>query len=174
MRRNKALSDVAWGLAGASFGILLVLVGHSQAAESSFTQANGIRENATVIHVHTDQSYSQDGGYAATYLTVALPTPVSGRTSTVVNLSYIAGYTDGQVVTVLVNPRDPGYAELPGRPYVEGFATVLAGLGAAFMLVVGVAMTISGVRTWLRPRRNPGNAASEAADSPGASSRMYT
>jgi hypothetical protein len=175
MRRGKALSNVAWGLLATLLGILLVFVtffSHAQAAESSYTQANGIRENATVTHVDTEQSHSQYGGYAATYLTVTLPTPVSGRTSTVVNLSRIANYTDGQVVAVLVNPRDPGYAELPGQPNAVGFQTVAAGLVAVLMLVSGVAMTIGGVRTGLRLRRTSRNAMSAAAGSSGASSGM--
>jgi hypothetical protein len=167
---------VAQGLFITSFGILLVLdtfLSHAQVAESSSTQASEIRENATVTHVDTEQSYSQDGGYyAATHLTVTLPVPVSGRTSTVVNLPYIANYTDGQVVAVLVNPRDPGYAELPGRPYAEGFQMDVIGLVAVFVLVSGAAMTTGGVRTGLRLRRNPRNAVSAAADSPGASSGM--
>jgi hypothetical protein len=51
MRRGKALSNVAWGLLVTLLGILLVFVtffSHAQAAESSYTQASGIRENATV------------------------------------------------------------------------------------------------------------------------------
>jgi hypothetical protein len=156
-------------------GILLgfaTFLSHAQAAGSSYTQANGIRENATVTHVDR-QPDSEDGGYVSTYLTVTLPTPVNGRTSTVVNLSYIdnqGNYTDGQVVAVLVNPRNPGYAELPGQPYAVGPQTVAIGLLAVLSLVCGVAMTIDGVRT--SQRRNSRNAVNAAAGTSGASSGM--
>lgn len=159
-RRHRAVSDAVLGLVAASFGIVLVFAafsGRAQVAESSFTQANGVRERATVTRVHTVPSYSQYGCCAATYLTVTLPTPVRGRTSTVANLSYIADYISGQAVVVLVDPKDPGYAELPGRPYAVEFQFVVTGLLAAFMLVLGVAWTAGGVRTGLRRRRERGN-----------------
>lgn len=110
MERGKALWNVAPGLLAIAFGGLVswaAFFWNSQVDESSFTQASGVRENATVTHVHTEQAYSQYWAYTATDLTVALPKAVMGRTSVVVNLSYLANYSDGQVVAVLVNPRTP-------------------------------------------------------------------
>lgn len=164
MRRGKALSNVAPGLLLIAFGVLLAFATffwNEWVDESSFTQASGVRENATVTNVDTEQAYSTYGASAATYLTVTLPTPVSGRTSAVAKLSYIANYTDGQVVAVLVNPGDPGHAELPGRPYAVWWQTVGLGLFAVYMLRSGVARIM---RTAAAPARGAGEKSPETYD----------
>lgn len=166
MKRRGALADAGRGIVTISFGILCVLAAFSsyaQDSKSSFTQNNGIRENATITDVDTEKYYSQYASSTDTYLTVTLPTPVNGRTRTVVNVSYDADYTDGQVIAVLVNPRNPGYAELPGHSYSDGWGTLVAWLVAIPLLLRGLVRTIDALA-----RLSPGRDWVNAVDVPEA------
>jgi hypothetical protein len=129
------------GIAGAC----LAVSAHSEADQSSYTQANGIADTATVLNV---ANYQSSGRHTTTYfaqVTVTLQTPVSGQPSTVVNIPNNVSYTRGQVISILVDPADPGYAELPGSPYATDTTTAGLVISAAVFGIVGVVGIVSAI-----------------------------
>lgn len=122
------------GITGAYFAVST----HSEVDRSNYTQANGIADTATVRSV---ANYQSTGRHTTTYfakVTVTLQTPVSGHASTVVNIPNNVSYTRGQVISILVDPADPGYAELPGSPYVTDSTTAGLVISAALFCITGV------------------------------------
>ena len=96
--------------------VVMAVNKHAQAAQSSYVQAHGLRESATVGHVDNKQV---DGNYTAT-VTVQLQPPVNGTTSSIVHVPHQDNSSPGDTITVLVDPSQPGYSELPGAPSVTG------------------------------------------------------
>jgi hypothetical protein len=121
------------------------VVEHGAAAQTSYTQAHGARRTARVI--------SEDAGSGrnpTSTLTVRLSEPVNGHDTTTVHISGAPAYSPGAPVTVVVDPQDPGYAELPGASYTSNGAWVdLLVMG---LLVCLIAIGVPGLR-WLRRRR---------------------
>ncbi|MGD0609180.1 MAG: hypothetical protein ABSA53_37080 [Streptosporangiaceae bacterium] len=129
------------GIAAACFAVST----HSEADRSTYTQANGIAGTATVRSV---ANYDSSGRYSTSYfakVTVSLQTPVSGQASTVVNIPGNVSYAPGQVISILVDPADPGYAELPGSPYVTDSTTAGLVIAAAVGCIIGVSGIVSAV-----------------------------
>jgi len=90
----------------------------SSAARSARLVRDGIRVVGTVSAVHdtldTPRTNTQRLHFHSV-VTVALPAPVRGHASTALHFSHRASLVVGQAVSVLVDPRDPGYAEQPGH-----------------------------------------------------------
>lgn len=105
--------------------VFLIISFHvrSEGARSSYTQAHGASRQAGILTVQNiqHQSHSQHGGTSTWYtaeLTVSLNQPVRGLSQTTVQVPHAVSYSAGETVTVLVDPAEPGYAELPGVPDV--------------------------------------------------------
>jgi Protein of unknown function (DUF3592) len=126
------------------------VVAFSGAARSSYTQSNGVADDATVVNVSNVQDTScARSSCSTTYtaqVTTTLSQPVSGDDATTINIPNNVSYTVGQVVPVLVDPQDPAYAELPGLPYATEGAAILIVLGGVFCLAIGALCTSSAVR----------------------------
>jgi hypothetical protein len=133
-----------------TFGCLLFVatVVSAAASKSGYTQAHGLPRGGIVTSVanHTGKSSSADVG-------VRLGEPVDGLTATTAHLPSVTSLKPGLTVRVLVDPRDPSYAEFSGQRYVP---KATAQLGAAFFLasfaVFAFLAAWSG-RVWLRQRR---------------------
>jgi hypothetical protein len=121
---------------------------HGVVARTSYTQAHGARRAARVI--------SDDVGTGrnpSSALTVRLSEPVNGLDTTTVHIQGTTAYSPGAPVTVVVDPQDPGYAELPGAPYASNWAWVdLLVIGLGDILLVLFVIGIAG-RRQLRSRR---------------------
>lgn len=103
---------------------------------SKETQDHGISENAFVTQVISIWNSTRYGGYYTYNLAVHLSTPVHGHTTAVVHTNYQSPPASvDQTITVLVDPDDPGYAELPGAPAGSGW-------GAFVPLVVAVVFVL--------------------------------
>jgi len=124
-------------------------VKHANGVRSAYTQAHGVRQTAQVI--------SEDigsGRNRTSTLAVRLGVPVDGDNTTTVHVADAAPtYSPGASVTVLVDPQDPGYAELPGSPFVSSrqWATILA-VGLADIVIVPPGIVLLARRRW-RSRR---------------------
>lgn len=70
----------------------------------------------------------------------------SGQVSTVVNIPNNVSYTRGQVISILVDPADPGYAELLGSPYATDTTTAGLVISAAVFCIIGASGIVSAVR----------------------------
>jgi hypothetical protein len=102
---------------GPGLGTVLIVgsvLEHGDAAQTSYTQAHGIRRAARVFS--EDTSTGRDP-YSA--VAVRLSGPVNGHETTTVHIQGAPTYSPGAPVTVVVDPQDPGYAELPGAPYTS-------------------------------------------------------
>jgi hypothetical protein len=118
---------------------------HSEVDRSNNTQASGIADTATVRSV---ANYQSTGRHSTTYyaqVAVTLQAPVSGQASTVVNIPNNVSYTRGQVISILVDPADPGYAELPGSPYVTDSTTAGLVIAAVVSCIIGVSGIVKAV-----------------------------
>jgi Protein of unknown function (DUF3592) len=155
LRMRRRGSRPAGPVALSLFGLVLLAMAvgfflfafhlRTEGAKSAYTQAHGIARQATVVSVQNIQhtTHSQSGGgtifYTAT-ITASLNPPVNGLAQTTVNVPHQVYDAAGQTVTVLVDPQDPGYAELPGTPavtakdwYAAFGAAVVAALLACFL-----------------------------------------
>jgi hypothetical protein len=133
--------------------IAVLTSGTAQAARSAYTQAHGEREVATVISVQNKSSTSKGVTSWYGYILVRLPQPVGGLAQTTVHVPDKVDDKPGEAVTVLVDPRSPSYAELPGKPLTTRAAVlVFCIVVIVFIIVFGTAFAIS-VRSWLRSRQ---------------------
>jgi hypothetical protein len=122
---------------------------HGDAARTSYTQAHGVRRAARVI--------SEDigtGKNPTSTAVVRLSGPVSGHDTTTVHIQGAPAYSPGAPVTVVVDPQDPGYAELPGAPYASsGKWELLLGIGVGDILVMPFGMGVAALRRLRSQRR---------------------
>jgi hypothetical protein len=130
-----------------SFGGLIIMatVVSAAANKSGYTQAHGLPRSGVVTSVanHTGKSSSADVG-------VRLGEPVGGQAATTAHLPSVTSLKPGMAVRVLVDPRDPSYAEFPGQRYIH---KVTAQVGAAFFLASFAAFAFLAAwwgRVWLR------------------------
>lgn len=145
------------------FGLIFGVVGlatQSAATVSAYTQSHGVREHVTVkgVAVHTERhctsqtrsrttEYHQDcwTSYDSD-VTVALPRAVGGRGTSVFSSDDDGSeYPQGTAVTVLVDPRQPGHAEIPGQPDATRTLALVFEIVGASLLVVGLVLLIWGL-----------------------------
>jgi hypothetical protein len=91
---------------------------HSQAARSSYTQHHGLARKATIEAVQpVSHSTSHDSWTTYDY-DLALAVSAGAATRTVAHdpTRDFRRYDQGDTISVLVDPRQLGYAELPGIP----------------------------------------------------------
>lgn len=144
-----------------SFGCLLVLVlflaaivtaagvglviFHADYERSNYTQASGIPQTATVISENVGT-----GKGAETHVTVRLDPPVGGRDVSVVSIAGAHVYKPGDRISVLVDPQDPSYSELPGLPDDTSLEALV---GCATVLLVVLLGVTGGLVSAFRKRR---------------------
>jgi hypothetical protein len=124
---------------------------YGDAARTSFTQAHGVRQAARVISEST--SPGDDPKHPTSALIVRLSEPVNDHDTTKVHIQGAPVYSPGAPVTVVVDPRYPGYAELPGAPYItSGSWEIPLGIGLGVILVMPFGFGVFYLRQW-RARR---------------------
>jgi len=154
-RRNSPTSMLITGILGAGMGIAFAAFAfsaHAAASKSSYTQSHGVPDSATVDSVSNQQSSGRGGTTYWANVAATLRTPVDGQRATVVNIPNNVSYQDGQVISVLVDPADPGYSELPGSPYASEAATIGAALGSLVTLLIGAFTLVGSFRMRRRLR----------------------
>lgn len=106
---------------------------YSQGVRSGFVQSHGISASATVESVDNTQHCSRSSCYYTAAILVRLSRPVDGARTTVVHYPDFSELAANDTVVVLVDPRQPGYAELPGSRFVASWSwIVLAGVAILF------------------------------------------
>ncbi|MGH3164509.1 MAG: hypothetical protein ACRDN0_01275 [Trebonia sp.] len=154
-RRYGPTSTIVFGAIFAVIGIVMIPLtfsSHAQADKSGYTQSNGVADNAMVTNVDNEKSCGRSSCTYYAYVTVTLSQPIDGAATATVNIPQNVSYNSGQVISVLVDPKDPGYAELPGRPYATNSSTVGMAIGAAIFLLIGAFTVFRGIR--MRQRRH--------------------
>jgi DivIVA domain-containing protein len=130
---------------GAGVGIVIF---HADYERSNYTQASGIPQTATVISEKVGT-----GKGAETQVTVRLDPPVGGRDVSVVSIAGAHVYQHGDRISILVDPQDPSYSELPGLPDDTSLEALV---GCATVLLVVLLSVTGGLVSAFRKRRRRG------------------
>lgn len=127
------------------------VVTHADGERSSRVQQDGIRRAAAVLQVSNHWHSSRYGGYYTADVTMSLMPPIGGVLETVVHYPGAVHAQPGTEYQVLVDPRQPGYAEFPGAPSTRSSAWIVE---LVFAVVFGL---LDGLLAWylvrLRRRR---------------------
>lgn len=136
---------------------------HAEANKSTSVQHGGISRTATVLTIKNNYHSSRPGGYRYSnrhyggYYTADATTsfapPVNGQTLTTVH--YPGGLYNpiGSQLRVLIDPKNPGYAELPGSPNATGSSWVSSAVFALLFACLDLSLGWVLIRTW-RHRRS--------------------
>jgi hypothetical protein len=143
-RQNpKAVVFISLALALSSFGSLIftATVLSAAASKSGYTQAHGLLRSGIVTSV------------ANADIGVRLGKPVNGQAATTAHVHPPTSLKPGAAVRVLVDPKDPGYAEFPGQRYTQEFAAQLGAAASLAIFAVSAFMAAWWGRVWYRQRR---------------------
>ncbi len=102
---------------------------------SGYVQSQGALVPGTVTRVVDIEHRGRSDWYTA-QVTVLLQRPVGGVATTTVNDPTAAAVAAGEPVTVRVDPRRPGYAEFPGKPYGDAGAWISMAVFGLFMVLI--------------------------------------
>lgn len=105
---------------------------HSDAARTSYVQHHGIRANGTIDSVVNTEHCSKGGCHYTSAILVTLSPAVDGVHTTVVHYPDSLHASRGEQFTVLVDPKQPDYAEFPGAPFETGTWILLAIIAVFF------------------------------------------
>jgi predicted anti-sigma-YlaC factor YlaD len=121
--RRPRYGPVSAGVITALFGLLTVglavgaILYHSQADRSSLVQHHGTRAIAIVFLVGNRAGCTRRSCTDTAAILARLSPPVDGSSGTIVHYPAYSPLVPGDHVTVLVDPKDPGYAEIPGATF---------------------------------------------------------
>ena len=122
-------------------------------------QAHGIRHTAVILSVDNIANTSSSGFNKPQRTTwtaevvARLTGPGSGQGQTVVHVPYFDSDAPGTALTVLVDPGDPGYAELPGVPAHTAVLPTVFLIVGSLLVVIGLIGAGVVVRFWVRSVR---------------------
>ena len=102
------------------------------AARSAYTQDHGVAASATLGYVSNRTSCGRYSCSTTFSAPVTLASPVDGQVTSTLHGAGRYDAVDGNQVDVLVDPKDPSYAELPGYPLDGSSSWVLFGAGSLF------------------------------------------
>jgi hypothetical protein len=112
----------------------------SDASRSKYVQAHGVAASGTVTNVDNIAHCGRSSCYHTAEITVRLDTAILGATTTVVHFPGRSDLSSGDRINILVDPKEPGYAEIPGAPFATSgqwialiVITVLFGALTIFM-----------------------------------------
>jgi hypothetical protein len=135
-------------------GLAATLQAHSGAQRSSYTQSHGVTETAVADDVQNIASHTSKRGYSYTnQITITVQHPAVGDGSATVYGNGQTSVQPGDTLTVLVDPRQPSYAEMPGAPYYTTGSWIEALLFTIVAGCVTVFVSYRAVLMLLRHRR---------------------
>jgi hypothetical protein len=129
---------------------------HSRAALSSYTQQHGLARDATVEAVHPVSHDTSHDSWTTYDYDVALAVPAGPATRTIAHdpTRDFQRFSQGDKISVLVDPRQPGYAELPGVPVESSWWFTVPLTLTVIFLAPAVLITVEEIRH--RRRRSAG------------------
>jgi Protein of unknown function (DUF3592) len=123
---------------------------HSDAELSAFVQSQGLPVTGTVLSIQNSGYHSRAWHHYTAKIEIRLSAPVAGDQTSTVYYPDTANMTYGQSVRVLVDPRNPGYAEFPGYPYYSNsewiFVAAVVGFVPGFLLLCALVSIIAMIR----------------------------
>jgi uncharacterized protein DUF3592 len=127
---------------------------YSGAERSSYTQAHGVTETAMVDTVQNIANQSRHGNVTYTnQVTLTVRHPKIGDGTATVYGQGMASVQPGNTLTVLVDPKQPSYAEIPGAPYDSTSSWILSLLFTIVFGAITVVICRHAVVMQLRHRR---------------------
>ena len=130
-------SVVVIGLLALVF-VVMAASDYSQAQRSAYVQQHGTSATATVVSVDNTQHCGRHSCHWTAAIPMTLSTVVDGTTATTAHYASYSMLSSGARVTVLVDPKQPGYAELPGSRFKSSLSWIVDLLFAAG--IVGIAL----------------------------------
>jgi hypothetical protein len=141
-RRTYSPSSLGFSVVVLGLLVLVFVVegasNYSQAQRSAYVQQHGTSATATVVNVANTQHCGRRSCHWTAAIPVTFSTPVDGTTATTAHYPSYSMLSSGDRVIVLVDPKQPGYAELPGSPFKSSLSWIIDLLFAAGL--VGVAL----------------------------------
>jgi hypothetical protein len=123
-------------LGGVAACVLGAISSHGQADRSDETQSAGIPVIARVENVDNSESCSKSSCSWTAAVATTLTKPVAGVTQSVIHVPRYSVFVAGDPVAVLVDPKQPSYAEIPGLKFKKsGEWIVLVCLAVFFLLL---------------------------------------
>jgi hypothetical protein len=122
---------LALGISIAVFGLgaVALAVGavysYKAGQRSTFVQHHGIRANGLVEEVDNTQHCSKSGCDYTAAILVNLSPPVDGAQTTTVHYPDFSNLENGETITVLVDPKQLDYAELPGSRFESSWLWIV-------------------------------------------------
>jgi hypothetical protein len=135
-------------LVALAISVVVLVNGVASARKSAYTQAHGVPRAATVTSVIA-------GGTRASTedVNVSLADPVDGQQTVTVLVPSLQSFPVGTRVRVLVDPQDPGYAEMAGQQFkTDSVALWDAAVGWTIAVPLGALAIVAG-RGWRKARR---------------------
>lgn len=138
-----ALALCALIMAGIAIAAIVSAVQlHSQSGVSAYTQSSGLRRYALVSAVQSIEHQSRSSTWYTAEISAVLAQPVAGHLATTIWVPYSVSAQRGQLIRVLVDPRQPSYSEVPGAPYVT------AGQWITQVVIAVVAVSLAALVGW--------------------------
>jgi hypothetical protein len=162
-RRGRHYSPVVRALLAIVFPIATIgciagaVSDHAQAARSAYTQQHGVPEPGHVLGAVNDEHCGRSSCSYTAAITVSLGSPVGGAVTSTVHLNAFTDALPGDVLPVLVDPRQPDYAELPGRPFKGAHVWIVEAVLALFFGAI-TALEAAALAHLLEHRRRIGAA----------------
>jgi hypothetical protein len=157
--RNSPVTRIAGIVIIIGAGVTLTTIAvqlHSRAALSSYTQQHGLARDATVEAVHPVSHDTSHDSWTTYDYDVALAVPAGPATRTIAHdpTRDFQQFSQGDKISVLVDPRQPGYAELPGVPVESSWWFTVPLTLSVIFLAPAVLITVEEIRH--RRRRSAG------------------
>lgn len=139
--------------------VILTISSHSQDARSSFVQHHGTKAGGVVRSIDNRTICDPDPRGAHTCfpsagITVSLTAATDRVRTTTVHHAGPSHVHIGERISVLLDPRQPGYAELPGAPYRRAGGWILVSLIAALFAALACVEARSLARALALRRRH--------------------
>jgi hypothetical protein len=156
--RRRRNSPVAAAVLSAFFAVATILVItagfrlHAEADLSGYVQAHGLPRGATVVSVQNIPHHSKSSTWYTAQVAATLAAPVTGQAATTVYVPGSVSFVPGQTIAVLVDPSQPGYAELPGSRYVDSSQWIISIVVTVILLPLDV-LVIRGTIQMIRKRQ---------------------
>ena len=113
---SAGVTTLLFGLIAIGLAVLTVLY-HSESDRSSLVQHHGIRATATVFLVGNHVGCTRRVCNDTAEILARFSPPLDGSIGTMVHYPAYSHLVTGDRITVLVDPTDPGYGELPGAAF---------------------------------------------------------
>jgi len=158
-RRRSAHAPVVFavqalvGIGITIFCLFTTLSAHADADRSAYTQQHGVSETAVADNVQNIASATKHGTTYTNQITVTVRHPKIGTGSATVYGQGMTSVQQGDTVTVLIDPRQPAYAEIPGAPFTTTSGWVMSLIITIVFGLVSILVTRVAVVMILRHRR---------------------